>query len=104
MFQVGMLFNKQGQKMTQDNTMGNLENWVRQLNGELNVSEVAKTKVDRKPGTYIKEYRVYLSDEYKCSMTLTNGQYSPKRTIPNLRLTFNPITNRLMSAEILSGG
>ena len=90
MFQVGMLFNKQGQKMTQDNTMGNLENWVRQLNGELNVSEVAKTKVDRKPGTYIKEYRVYLSDEYKCSMTLTNGQYSPKRTIPNLRLTFNP--------------
>ena len=29
--------------MTQDTTMGNLETWVRQLNGELNVSEVAKT-------------------------------------------------------------
>ena len=54
MFQVGMLFNKQGQNMTEftkSKTMSNLETWVRQLNGELNVSEVAKTKVDRKPGT-----------------------------------------------------
>ena len=84
--------------------MANLETWVRQLNGELNVSEVAKTKVNRKPDAYVKEYRVYLTDENKCSLTLTNGQYSPKRTIPNLRLTFNPITNRLVSADILSGG
>lgn len=85
-------------------TMNNLETWVRQLNGELNVSEIAKTKVDRKPGTFIKEYRVYLTTELKCSLTLTNGEYSPKRAIPNLRLTFNPVTNRLMTAEILSGG
>lgn len=87
-----------------DTTMGNLENWVRQLNGELNVSEIAKTKVNRKPEAYVKEYRVYLTDENKCSLTLTNGQNSPKRTIPNLRLTFNPLTNRLMAAQILSGG
>jgi|TARA_R110000868_G_scaffold249449_1_gene505963 hypothetical protein len=87
-----------------ENTMGNLENWVRQLNGELNVSEIAKTKVNRKPNEYIKEYRVYLTDEQKCSLTLTNGIHSPKRQVPNLRLTFNPITNRLMAAQILSGG
>jgi len=85
-------------------TMGNLENWVRQLNGELNVQAVAKTKTSRKPEAYVKEYRVYLTDENKCSLTLTNGQNSPKRTIPNLRLTFNPLTNRLMAAQILSGG
>ena len=30
--------------MTQDTTMGNLETWVRQLNGELNVQDIAKTK------------------------------------------------------------
>jgi len=87
-----------------DNTMGNIENWVRQLNGELNVQAVAKTQVSRKPSEYVKEYRVYLTDQYKCSLTLTNGQCSPKRTIPNLRLTFNPITNRLIAATILSGG
>jgi hypothetical protein len=87
-----------------DNTMGNIENWVRQLNGELNVQAVAKTTTNRKPQAYIKEYRVYLTDENKCSLTLTNGQNSPKRTIPNLRLTFNPLTNRLMAAQILSGG
>lgn len=84
--------------------MNNLETWVRQLNGELDVSAIAKTKVDRKPNAYVKEYRVNLTTELKCSLTLTNGQYSPKRTIPNLRLTFNPITNRLMQADILSGG
>ena len=87
-----------------ENTMGNIETWVRQLNGELKVSEIAKTRTNRKPQAYIKEYRVYLTDENKCSLTLTNGQNSPKRTIPNLRLTFNPLTNRLMAATILSGG
>ena len=87
-----------------ENTMGNIENWVRQLNGELKVSEIAKTRTNKKPQAYIKEYRVYLTDENKCSLTLTNGQNSPKRTIPNLRLTFNPLTNRLMAATILSGG
>ena len=30
--------------MTQQHIMGNLETWVRQLNGELNVSEVANVK------------------------------------------------------------
>jgi len=30
--------------MTQDTTMGNLETWVRQLNGELNVQDIAKTR------------------------------------------------------------
>ena len=85
-------------------TMGNLENWIRQLNGELDVQAVAKTKTKKKPEAYVKEYRVYLTDENKCSLTLTNGQNSPKHTIPNLRLTFNPITNRLLAATILSGG
>jgi hypothetical protein len=87
-----------------ENTMGNIETWVRQLNGELNVQAVAKKRTNRNPQAYVKEYRVYLTDENKCSLTLTNGQNSPKRTIPNLRLTFNPLTNRLMAATILSGG
>jgi hypothetical protein len=86
------------------NTMGNIENWVRQLNGELNIQDIAKTKVSRKPSEYVKEYRVYLTDQHKCSLTLTNGPHSPKRTIPNLRLTFNPLTNRLIEVTILSGG
>lgn len=90
--------------MTQENKMANLETWVRQLNGELNVSEVAKTKIRRTSESYVKEYRVHLTEEHKCSMTLTNGLNSPKRTIPNLRLTFNPVTNRLIEAKILSGG
>jgi hypothetical protein len=84
--------------------MGNIENWILQINGKLDVSAVAKTKTNRKPEAYVKEYRVYLTDENKCSLTLTNGKYSPKRQIPNLRLTFNPVTNRLMAAQILSGG
>ena len=90
--------------MTKENTMGNLENWVRQLNGELNVSEIANTSGSRQESDFIKEYRVYLTSENKCCITLTNGKFPPKRAIPNLRLTFNEITNRLISATVLSGG
>jgi len=90
--------------MTTQNTMPNLETWVKQLNGTLNVSEVAKTNGAMKESDFVKEYRVYLTIEGKCLMTLTNGKFPPKRAIPNLRLTFNETTNRLMSAKVLSGG
>jgi len=85
-------------------TMDNIETWVRQLNGELDVSKIAQTTISRKPNDYVKEYRVYLTSEQKCSLTLTNGMHSPKRIIPNLRLIFNEVTNRLIRAEVLSGG
>ena len=66
----------------------------------IDLSKIGKV-VDRSVGTTTKEYKVYLSEEFTCSMTLTNGRNSPKKIIPNLRLIFNPTTHSLMSAEVL---
>ena len=86
--------------MTVNNTMGNIEAWVRQLNGELNVSEYSKPteapKVD-----IVKEYHAFLNENGCCKLTLTNSKSKNIRIRPHFRLIFDKDTNKLKSIEML---
>lgn len=83
-------------------TMHNVNTWVRQLNGELNVANLTTNKYKRIESDFVKEYQVSLTSELKCQMSLTNGKTLSKRK-PNLRLTFSSNTNRLIKAEVFYG-
>jgi hypothetical protein len=83
-------------------TMHNVNTWVRQLNGELNVVELTTNRYKRVESDFVKEYQVSLTTELKCQMSLTNGKGFNKRK-PNLRLTFSQNTNRLIKAEVFYG-
>jgi len=83
-------------------TMHNVNTWVRQLNGELNVIELTTNRYKSIESDFVKEYQVSLTTELKCQMSLTNGKGFNKRK-PNLRLTFSQNTNRLIKAEVFYG-
>ena len=83
-------------------TMHNVNTWVRQLNGELNIVELTTNRYKRVESDFVKEYQVSLTTELKCQMSLTNGKGFNKRK-PNLRLTFSQNTNRLIKAEVFYG-
>jgi hypothetical protein len=83
-------------------TMHNVNTWVRQLNGELNIMELTTNRYKRVESDFVKEYQVSLTTELKCQMSLTNGKGFNKRK-PNLRLTFSQNTNRLIKAEVFYG-
>lgn len=83
--------------------MQNLENWVRQLNGELNLKELAKSKAEKEmPSEFVKEFRVKLNTSNSCQWILTNGAYSTKAK-PNIRFTFDANNKELISIEFLKG-
>jgi len=82
--------------------MHNVNTWVRQLNGELNIVELTTNRYKRVESDFVKEYQVSLTTELKCQMSLTNGKGFNKRK-PNLRLTFSQNTNRLIKAEVFYG-
>lgn len=83
-------------------TMNNLETWVRQLNGELKVSDYSRPKDKPVVSEYIKEFRVSLNVNNKCQWTLTNGSYSTKSK-PNVRFIFDAKNYELKSIEFLKG-
>jgi len=86
--------------MTANNTMGNLETWVRQLNGELNVEEYSKPSEESKLDI-VKEYHAYLNSEGCCKLTLTNSKTKNIRIRPHFRLIFDKDTHIIKSIEML---
>jgi hypothetical protein len=88
--------------MTTQNTMGSLETWVRQLNGELNVSDFSRPK-EKIVSEYVKEFNVALNVDNKCQWILTNG-VSTVKTKPNVRFTFDGKNKELINVEIIKGG
>lgn len=88
--------------MTTQNIMPSLETWVRQLNGELNVSDYSKPKDKPIVSEYIKEFRVSLNVTNKCQWVLTNGSYSTKCK-PNVRFIFDAKNYELKSVEFIKG-
>lgn len=89
--------------MTTQNTMTSLETWVRQLNGELDVSQFSQSKAEKAaPSEYVKEFRLKLNSSNACQWILTNGTYSPKAK-PNVRFTFDAKNKELISVEFLQG-
>jgi hypothetical protein len=84
-------------------TMGNLENWVRQLNGELNVQAVAKTKKVKTNIT--KDYHGFLNknNNFCCQLTLVNSNNkSLKRLKANFRLIFDHDTHKLIDVKLFN--
>ena len=89
--------------MTAENRMASLENWVRQLNGELDVSQYSKSTAEQQaPSEYVKEFRVKLNTSNSCQWILTNGSYSAKAK-PNIRFTFDAKNKELVKVEFLQG-
>jgi hypothetical protein len=86
--------------MTANNTMGNLETWVRQLNGELNVEEYSKPSEASK-ADIIKEYHAFLNADGCCKLTLTNSKSKNIRIRPHFRLIFDKETFKIKSIEML---
>lgn len=88
--------------MTTQNTMGSIETWVRQLNGELNVSDYSKPK-EKIVSEYVKEFNLSLNVQNKCQWTLTNGSVYVKAK-PNVRFIFDGKNKELISVELIKGG
>lgn len=85
--------------MTQDTTMGNLETWVRQLNGELNVEEIARTKPAPIPDV-IAPYSVFLRAYDKVGLcALTNPRRFAKC---NVEFVFDGNTRKLKDVRLIN--
>ena len=85
--------------MTQDNTMGNLETWVRQLNGELNVQDVAKTK-PAPIEDVVAPYSVFLRAYDKVGLCAATNKRRSSRC--NIEFVFNGITRQLKTVRIIN--
>lgn len=85
--------------MTQDNTMGNLETWVRQLNGELNVQEIAKTKPAPVPDV-VAPYSVFLRAYDKVGLCAATNKRRSSRC--NIEFVFDGITRQLKNVRIIN--
>jgi len=85
--------------MTQDTTMGNLETWVRQLNGELNVQEVAKTK-PAPIKDIVAPYSVFLRAYDKVGLCAATNKRRSSRC--NIEFVFNGITRQLKTVRIIN--
>ena len=83
--------------MTQQHIMGNLETWVRQLNGELNVSEVANVRA-KLPDIH-KPYSAFLKPNGTVGiMAVTNL----RRHRPcNVEFVFDGETNQLIDVKLI---
>jgi hypothetical protein len=85
--------------MTTDNTMGNLENWVRQLNGELNVQEVAKTAVPPREDI-VAPYSVFLRAYDKVGLCAATNKRRSSRC--NIEFVFDGNTRSLKSVRMIN--
>jgi len=84
--------------MTQDNTMGNLETWVRQLNGELDVQEVAKTR-PAPIEDIVAPYSVFLRMYDKVGLCAATNKRRSSRC--NIEFVFDGNTRSLKSVRMI---
>lgn len=85
--------------MTQENTMSNLETWVRQLNGELNVQEIAKTKPALIPDV-IAPYAVFLRMFDKVGLCAATNKRRASRC--NVEFVFDGNTRKLKDVRMIN--
>ena len=89
--------------MTTQNSMTSLETWVRQLNGELDVSMFSKPSSKPEVTEYVKEFNLSLNEVNSCQWVLTSGK-STIKTRPNIRFTFDAKSKLPISVELIRGG
>lgn len=89
--------------MTTQNTMTSLETWVRQLSGELDVSQYSKPSSKPEVTEYVKEFYLSLNNVNSCQWVLTSGSTTIKAR-PNIRFTFDAKSKLLTSVEMIRGG
>ena len=85
--------------MTQENTMSNLETWVRQLNGELNVQEIAKTKPAPIPDIAI-PYLVFLRPYDKVGLLAATNKR--RFTKCNIEFIFDGNSRKLIDVKMIN--
>jgi len=84
--------------MTTNNTMPSLETWVRQLNGELNVSAVANVKA--KLPENVKPYSVFLRNTG--TVGLCSATNSRRARACNVEFVFDGDTNKLIDVRLIN--
>ena len=85
--------------MTTENTMSNLETWVRQLNGELNVEEVARTKPAPIPDV-VAPYAVFLRMYDKVGLLAATNKRRASRC--NVEFVFDGNTRKLKDVRMIN--
>jgi len=80
-------------------TMNNLETWVRQLNGELNVQKVAKTKPPPIPDI-VAPYSVFLRMYDKVGLLAATNRRRSSRC--NVEFIFDGITRKLKDIRLIN--
>ena len=85
--------------MTVDNTMPALETWVRQITGELNVEQVAKTKPAPIPDV-IAPYSVFLRMYDKVGLCAATNKRRASRC--NVEFVFDGNTRKLKDVRMIN--
>ena len=85
--------------MTQDTTMGNLETWVRQLNGELNVQEIARTNPEPIPDVTA-SYSVFLRAYDKVGLLAATNKRRWAKC--NVEFVFDGNTRKLKEVKMIN--
>jgi len=85
--------------MIQNTTMGNLETWVRQLNGELNVQEVARTKPEPLPDV-VAPYSVFLRAYDKVGLCAATNKRRWAKC--NVEFIFDANTRKLKEVKMIN--
>lgn len=80
-------------------TMNNLETWVRQLNGELNVSEIARTKPAPIPDITI-PYLVFLRPYDKVGLLASTNKR--RFTKCNIEFVFDGNSRKLKDVKLIN--
>ena len=76
--------------------MDNIALWTKQITGEINISEVTKTKPTE---DIVREYYTGLRDDGRCYFNITNSDFKRTNFKGNIRMIFDPITWKLKSVE-----
>lgn len=85
--------------MTTQNIMPSLETWVRQLNGELNVQEIAKTVLPPK-ADIIAPYSVFLRMYDKVGLCAATNKRRASRC--NIEFVFDGNTRKLKDVRMIN--
>jgi hypothetical protein len=85
--------------MTTDNTMPALETWVRQITGELNVEQVAKTKPAPIPDV-IAPYSVFLRMYDKVGLCAATNKRRASKC--NVEFVFDGNTRKLKDVRMIN--
>ena len=85
--------------MTTENTMPSLETWVRQITGELNVEDVAKTKPLPIPDV-VAPYSVFLRPYDKVGLCAATNKRRASRC--NVEFVFDANTRKLKSVRMIN--